>query len=93
MVKETRIVFELCDVSQVRIVCVKCNGEIARSLTQSSNPLPNHCPHCLVEWWDHHDQPTAIQATIEALKSIARLIKVLDSNPGPITVRLEIDDD
>ena len=91
MVKETRTIFSLDDIRQVRIVCSNCGGEIARSLTKSSNMLPERCPNCFEEWWDRNHKPMAVEATIDALKAVDRLMKVLDVEDGPITVRFEID--
>ena len=93
VVKETRHIFSLGDIRFVRIVCSKCDGEIARLLTQSSNMLPEKCPNCLEEWWDKNYKPRAVEATTDALKAIHRLMKVLDVENGPITVRFEIDGD
>ena len=91
MVKETRTVFGLDDIRQVRIICSKCCGEIARSLAHSSNLLPEKCPNCFDEWWDRHSMPRAIEATIEALKAINRLMNILKVETGPVDVRFEID--
>ena len=51
MVKQTRIIFSLDDILKVRIICKKCEGEIARTLPQSTRMLPQQCPTCLDEWW------------------------------------------
>ena len=93
LVKETRHIFSLDDIRHVRIICVKCCGEIARPLSQSSNVLPKKCPNCLEEWWDIHSKPRAVEATTETLKAIHRLMKILEVDDTPITVRFEIDGD
>ena len=93
MVKQTRITFTLDDVLQVRIICGTCQGEMARPLCQSSNMLPERCPNCLTEWWDAVSTPRAINATVEALKSLDRLQRVLAADDNPVSIRFEIDGD
>ncbi|MCY3692703.1 MAG: hypothetical protein OXI54_07520 [Chloroflexota bacterium] len=91
MVKETRIVFDLGDIRHVRIICTKCQGEIARSLSQSRNMLPQRCPNCLEEWWDEASKPRVIDATVEMLKAVDRLVQSLSMDEQPVAVRFEID--
>ena len=93
VVKEIRHIFSLDDIWHVRIVCSQCNGEIARSLAQSSNMLPEKCPNCFAEWWDRHSKPRVVEATIEALKAIHRLMQILEVETTPISIRFEIDGD
>ena len=64
MVKEARIIFSLGDILQVRVICLKCKGEIARSLSQNARDLPWQCPNCLDEWWDQLERPAVINATL-----------------------------
>ena len=92
MVKETRIVFSLDDIRQVRMVCAKCQGEIARPLSQSVHMLPKQCPNCLIEWWDGLVKPRVIEATVDMLKSLDRLQRALGMDDQPISIRFELDD-
>ena len=91
MVKEARIIFSLGDILQVRVICLKCKGEIARSLSQRTKDLPEQCPTCLDEWWDQIRKPAMIEATMQALRSLYQLSEVLKKDNEPITVRFEIE--
>lgn len=93
MVKEARIIFSLGDILQVRVICLKCKGEIARSLSQNARDLPWQCPNCLDEWWDQLERPAVINATIRALRSLYELNEALKPDNKPITVRFEIEGD
>ena len=90
MVKETRIIFGLDDVTKVRIICCDCKGELVRPLSHSSNMLPQECPNCLAEWWDDHCMPRVIDATVGMMKALARLQSVLGKDSTPITVTFEM---
>ena len=49
MVKQTRIIFTLGDVVQIRFVCPKCDGAMTQKL-DASERLPDQCPSCKQPW-------------------------------------------
>ena len=46
MTKEHRILFELSDLNNVRIVCRKCGGETLFPVSGERRYPPDRCPHC-----------------------------------------------
>ena len=92
MVKQTRHIFEVGDILQIRIRCSECGAELTKPRYGSATALPEKCPYCLYEWWDNHSMPVSVDAVKEVLKSIERLQVVLDRDDcAPVTIRFEID--
>ena len=91
MAKETRFIFGLEDILQIRVICLKCKGEITRSLSQRTRDLPEQCPTCLDEWWEQIRKPAVIGATMEALRSLHQLSEALkmdnDAHYSPLRDR------
>ena len=48
MAKETRHVFELCDIRAIRLHCNRCDREAVQPIKQTE--VPKQCPLCGAEW-------------------------------------------
>ena len=75
MVKETRIVFSLVDISAIRIRCKACEGEV---LCKPSRKyfIPEECPACF-KTWTQGDKV----ASGHFLSHIRRIISQRDDSP------------
>ena len=92
MVKETRIIFELGDILQMRIVCSHCRGEVVHSKLKPNYRLPANCPNCNEEWWDPNRQDNLALGYFKAmLDSIHRLQQCKDGGNVQFTVKFEIE--
>ena len=53
MTKERRIVFDVSDITAVRIKCLRCKHENLIDIEERKTySVPNNCPHCN-EPWNH----------------------------------------
>ena len=50
--KETRHVFELCDIKAIRLHCNRCDREAVQSIKQTE--VPKQCPLCGAQWEVEH---------------------------------------
>ncbi len=92
MVKQTRHIFEVGDILEIRIRCSECGAEITKPRYKSSTAFPMKCPHCLNDWWDEISTPVTVEATKAVLVSLERLRLSLEREDcTPITIRFEID--
>jgi len=87
MVKETRIVFDLSDITAFKVRCSasSCGSEITASLENLSGLTA--CPVCREGWEDSRTQVSAVRETLRALRNLQR-----DPNPSRQIV-FEIDGD
>ena len=82
MVKQTRHIFDLPDISQVVLRCkVKnCTGEVANSLADLE--VPDRCPQCKEDW----------EAPKGELWTLLRQMNMIVEGAGrPVVVRFAID--
>ena len=93
MVKETKIVFELSDLTAIRFVCTACEGEVVHpNDSKSTNPnarkldIPERCPSCNKPWEREYSSRQLAEKLMELLQWIPNV-----DNPR-IAIRFEIDD-
>ena len=88
MTKEAKIVFDLSEISKVRIVCVRCKAEFAYPLGPSDEVISRlslECPGCGYVWKEK------IQCECDFLKLLRELVS--DQRNDPLVhLRIEIDD-
>ncbi len=90
MVQETRIIFDLSDLSVVRLVCAlgDCDGEVILRLvgiqqTDTIVKTPLQCPRCGREW--------QLGQRAEAANRLLRAIQAAMDWPSPsVKIRFEI---
>ena len=72
MTQESKIVFDISDISNIRVVCLKpeCLGEIMCPLG-SKYRIPEECPYC-GESWVTNGSDTADMRLVEALRYVQR---------------------
>ena len=87
MVKETRIVIELGDLTGIRLRCNGCGGEVVRS-PKAGNQLPQNCPLCNQPWWNGLDS-NSIGGMQNSLLIV--LDRLLTMNEGSVQLRLELE--
>ena len=68
MVKQTRIIFTLGDVVQIRFVCPKCDGAMTQKLNACER-LPDQCPSCRHSWSHEPGIKSSEQVFLEALRN------------------------
>ena len=93
MVKETRIVFGLEDIRQVRMVC-KCGGIMAHPhIKKHFDKPPNRCPSCHEEWRDESDLNSrpVIQHMINVLCAAHFLVNSGSTDEPNFKICFEID--
>ena len=88
MVKETRIVFGLEDISRIRVQCGKCDNEVALKPNGQELPpsLPMSCPHCGTFWSHSGARRVLAQDFVNELHRELRA-------SSPVKLLLELDDD
>lgn len=83
MTKETRLIFDLSDISAIKLVCA--NEDCGSELTLPPNlwyKLPKQCPHC-DDSWDHGTlRECAVLTT-----AISRILKHVGA---PVELRFEM---
>ncbi len=84
MVKQTRHIFDLTDVSQVLLRCRvgACTGEVANSLADFE--VPDRCPQCKEEW----EAPKG-----GAWALIRQMKEMVEGDQIPMSIRFAIDAD
>ena len=80
MTLETRLVFELEDIKNIRIVCSneQCQGEIALP-PRNKMALPDQCPHCGKSW----------EKTISERRLLAAINTFLELEKSPLRLKFE----
>ena len=99
MVKETRIVFGIEDLTVIRVVCFCCGGGVSHSLQQGETRLPEQCPNCDNTWWSSGGRDTAhVTRTRKLLKALRQFAQGLvsdstsrDAEDHTFSVQFEID--
>ena len=88
MVKQTRILFDIENVENMRIVCGRCGSEMLFPPSQNRE-IPKNCPYCPAEWADDlSPKNPAWDGAVAVLQNIAYLSQLKD----PIVrIRFEID--
>ena len=94
MVKETRIIFTLRDIKDIRIVCgnERCGAAFVPSIFGDEyRGLPEQCPQCSRQW----DNSSA--AGVADIKKLLRAVKALqgiyEDAPPWVSLLFEIDGD
>lgn len=84
MTQETRIVFDLSDIVNIRLVCAnpECGGETMCPLG-SKYQIPEKCPYC-PERWITNGSDTPEAKLVKAMRHVQ-----LQSNP-PVELRFEM---
>ena len=90
LVKETRILFDIRDIRNLRVACGTCGFEMMFAPHQNRE-IPKKCPYCPSEWVDalNANNP-AWDKVVSLIQAVAYLSKL--QNP-PVSLRFEIDDD
>ena len=85
VVMEKRLIFELREISAIRLKCGHCGAEFVQKLKDAEFPVNCPSPKCEERW-----APRNSTASEEAglLKSVR---KVLGYSDAPVTIRFEID--
>ena len=83
MTKETRIIFEVSDISRVRVKCAECEGEITYKLDAKRINTSSECPHCGQVWFSN-------ESPLRAIVGIMRRLLVPAGDGWPISIRFEI---
>ena len=74
MVKETRLVFEISDICNVRIICAHCRGQVLYSLVDRF-PGPEFCPLCHEPWVLPEGQPKVAYKHLQDLLAAIKFFK------------------
>ena len=83
--KETRHVFDLCDIRALRLHCNRCDREAVQSIKQTE--VPKKCPLCHVDWEVEY-APGMRSDNWRMVDAMQSLVKA--DSPG-MTIRFEID--
>ena len=76
LVKETRHIFDIDDIRNLRLVCGKCGAEMLFPPHQNRN-IPKACPYCPSEWTDERaPKNPAWDGAVSLLQTIAYLSKL-----------------
>ncbi len=86
MVKETKIVFELSELTAVRLQCVNCGWELVWPTDKDPRNIPANCPSCTKAW----DERTPGRALADAVQKL--LCEVRTISDTKIKIRLEMND-
>ncbi len=70
MMRENRLLFEVTDLTHVRLICTTCNGTMLCGL-DNNLPPPAQCPACGKSWWT--DPPGENIAEVALLKALRAL--------------------
>ena len=85
VVKQTRIIFDLNEVSAVRLHCEHCHGDAVQAI--KATIVPKQCPLCHEDW--EVDLPQGGRGDNYALvRNMQRLIK---ADTPKMTIRFEIE--
>ena len=85
MVKQTRIIFGIDDIVNVRVQCRKCRGEIICPLQRECN-VPSQCPYCETSWRKNGGG----FADDELIRQLRLSLRYAD---GPVNLSFEIEDE
>ena len=85
MVKQTRIIFEVGDVVNLRIRCNTCKREIVQKIS-AEREIQVACPLCNTPWKSTGSGATATERLFIALHD------VLAQDSVPLTILMELDD-
>ena len=85
--RENRIVFEITDLTHVRLVCTKCESTTFCAL-DNHLPPPAQCPACRNAWWS--DPPGENIAAVAVLNALRAQRDTQSLSPKrPVELRLE----
>ena len=89
MTQEARIVFDLHDISRIRVLCSECGGEVTVPMRKGSlrkdSGIPEHeCPYCQTSW-----SQTGRLAEFGLINDLR--VRANCERPRPIKLRFEID--
>ena len=85
MVKQTRIIFGIDDITSVRVKCNNCDGELVFQLDKTLS-LPLACPQCRSSWSMVSDQRFV---EIRLLTQLQNSLRSADSSPVNILFEME----
>ena len=89
MVKETRIIFEVKDLTALRYQCGNkdCSQEMLLRLDNGGS-IPYQCPSCKRQWYE----PTAEINPIPHLLELLRLLHGASGNSSSVKIKFELCD-
>ena len=89
--RENRIVFEITDLTHVRLICTNCKGTTLCGLDNGLAP-PAKCPSCRTGWWP--DPPGESIEPVAVLKALRALRRAQEwDQEQPVKLQLEFLDD
>ena len=88
MVKETRTLFEVTDLRNLRLACGSCGTEMLFPPHQNRE-IPKKCPYCPAEWVD--DLATKNPAWDKAVLLLQTIAYLSSLETSPVRLRLEFD--
>ena len=86
VVKESKVVFDLSDLTAVRLECSQCGWILVWPTDKEARTIPAECPSCTVSWSSPANGRTIADQLLTLLCQIRNV-----SHPV-IRVRLEMDD-
>jgi hypothetical protein len=86
MTTENRIVFDVGDITQIRIECARCHASVALQLGEDRILVPQQCPGCRETWKD--DMRKGVAHVIEDVAASLKHLKSISHTP--CTLRFEI---
>ena len=97
VVKQTRHLFDTCDILQLRLVCglrdkktdQPCDGEVLYQFGVHMLPLNWRCPKCGESWQQQF--PSTQEAASRKLLEVLEILTEKDSSP--FKIRFEVDGD
>ena len=85
MTKETRIIFDMSDLTAVRTECESCRSEVIYKINPTQRSLPEECPWCGSNW--REDQTRTQRMFLEMFLSLRT------QSSRVVRLRLELDGD
>ena len=82
MVKETKIVFGLGDLSGMRLKCEHCSGQLLCDVSPDAPDIPHTCPWCNRDW-----RVGAARTVLNALK------RALQAETPTTGIQLEMEEE
>lgn len=86
IVAERKIVFEVSDLTAVRLECRECGWELVWPTDKGDRNIPAECPSCTASW----HSPDLGRELADQVRRMIRQIR--NSSDPAIRVRLEMDD-
>ena len=89
MTVETLITFGLSDITNIRVVCSGCKGEVMSPLNARHSP-PERCPYCDANW---KAGSTDAYGRVTEFSFLSAMRHLLNQTDTPIELRFEIRDE